>query len=75
MKDTVTVLILEHKHGSDAYVFRAEADAKRKLIGFVRDWWDADGPDTDIPDDDDAAIAEYFKVSGESYTIQGAEIQ
>lgn len=57
---TVWVLTIEHRHGEDRWVCLTEDRARRELRDWVTTYWDQDGPDTDMPEDPDAAVTAYF---------------
>jgi len=78
MSDQVSVLVIEHEHGVDTFVCKAEEVAQKKLKEFVRYWWDTEFLETDanyrpVPEIlSDEDIEEYFFKSGEVFEIHPA---
>jgi hypothetical protein len=75
----VYVLVIEHRHGDDLYVCRTERSACRRLDEYVREWWDHEMPDRQMPKRRSERIDEYFKEMGELrlkefYTISESEL-
>lgn len=81
--DTVWVLIIEHRHGSNIYVNKTKDGAAGELFSYVSEWWDevrgrgrwgVNDPG-DIPADRDEAIETYFEVvSDEFYTLEQCHV-
>ena len=74
------VLTITHNHGSDTWVNQTGAGAMERAYQFVSEWWDADGPDGDKPEEHAEAVVAYFQHqidSGgdESYSIEECEVQ
>jgi len=72
--DTVWVLLLNHKHGTDYSVHDSEKSAMMALADYCREWWDEAMERRDderlAPDADNEVIAEYFEVmDDETYEI------
>ena len=38
----VWVLVIDHKHGTDTYVFSTEEKAREHLDAYIFEWWDDD---------------------------------
>ncbi|WP_347956040.1 hypothetical protein [Gordonia aichiensis] len=63
-KTVVSVLVIEHRRGSDISVFGFDADADTYLAGWVRDWWSEVAErhrPAEPPTDDTEAIKFYFE--------------
>ncbi|KJR10542.1 hypothetical protein [Gordonia sihwensis] len=67
-KTVVSVLVIEHRFGSDISVFHSDADADTYLAGWVRDWWlevaESGAAPAEPPTDDTEAISMYFELHG-----------
>jgi hypothetical protein len=75
----VYVLVIQHRHGEDMYVCRTERSARRRLDEYVREWWDHEMPDRQMPKGRSERIDEYFREMGELrvkefYMISEAEL-
>jgi len=74
------VLVINHRHGTDAFVFSNGARARAYLYKYVRRWWDSDGPGCKsqaMPKSRSEAIEKYFefaadKVESEWYRIDAS---
>lgn len=72
---SVHVLVIEHRHGFDHWVFTSEESVKAQLHWFVTSWWNADGPKEPMPADRDEAIDLYFGFcEDESYTHDEVQV-
>lgn len=73
---TVSVLRIEHKHGTNVYVCKDEDVAMDCLYGYVKEWWCTEMSDVDIPNDRQTAIDKYFTkaVENEDWEIVQEEI-
>jgi hypothetical protein len=73
---TVYVLIIEHRHGTNVDVFASRQGALTALVGFVDDWWAREMPGKVIPSNDGDAISQYFEaVESEFYGIHECEVK
>jgi len=72
----VTVLEINHSHGHDIWVCSSNRVAWKRLYGYVKEWWDRELPETDMPTDEQAAVDLYFdNLNGrEDYTWTETEI-
>ncbi|BBY54000.1 hypothetical protein H7J07_05200 [Mycobacterium koreense] len=73
MGDTVWVLKIDHRHGTDATVHKTKQGAEEALLAYVHEWWDeaatrigADIP-AEPPADSSAAIDMYFATQGDEF--------
>ena len=69
-KTMVSVLVIEHRYGSDITAFHSDADATAYLAGWVRDWWSElierrSSAPAEPPEDDTEAISLYFELHGD----------
>lgn len=64
--ETVWLLTIDHRHGTDTFVHKTEDGAKATLVCYVEDWWSEQCGDLEIPDDD-VAITAYFDAAGDEY--------
>lgn len=64
-KTVVSVLVIEHRRGSEISVFHSDTDADTYLAGWVRDWWsevaERGTAPAEPPTDDTEAIRIYFE--------------
>ncbi|MCZ4587628.1 hypothetical protein O4328_28740 [Rhodococcus opacus] len=60
-RESVTVVTIDHRHGTTVTAHRTEQGAERALHDHATTWWHelADDPGP-IPDEPSAAIEEYF---------------
>lgn len=69
--NTVWVLSIHHRHGTNLYANLTEDGAKNELLGYVEENWHeiAERTDnsTEIPTDRDEAIKIYFELQGDEY--------
>ncbi len=72
----VFVTLVRHHDGENIYVSNSHAGAMKRVVEYVEEWWTTDGPSGPKPDDDDAAISEYFhETKGrESFEVQEVEV-
>lgn len=81
MKETVFVLAIEHRHGTDISVHRTEKGARRALHAYVTDNWALELPGRKIPAKPGRAIDRYFQEmlggfgEGESYILESREVE
>lgn len=72
---TVTILIIEHKHGMNVYPCSTLAVAEAELYGYVETYWEDEFPDEPIPSDSQLAIDRYFEDNErEFYTIETQDL-
>lgn len=71
-------VVIEHRYGTDAMVFRSEEEAWAQLVDWVKHWWSTEFAQTDDivrPEDDSEAVRMYFEhTQDESYTLFTAEV-
>jgi hypothetical protein len=71
-EQTVWVLRINHRHGTDISEFATEEKAREALVRYVIDNWDddiscyPDGPE-EIPADPQTAVSVYFSFTGDEY--------
>lgn len=70
---TVTILIIEHKHGMNVYPCSTLDIATAELYGYVKTYWSNEFPNEPIPTDSQRAIDQYFD-EREFYTIETMEL-
>lgn len=75
-RESVTVVTIDHRHGTTVSAHRTEAGAQRVLREHVETWWhelaDEPGP---VPDSPSAAIDEYFtRHPSDFYTTEVVEL-
>jgi len=78
MSDTVWVLSVTHKHGTNISVHRNQEGALNSLASYVAGEWSQEMPHGAIlPEDDGAAIEAYFahESHGEYYSIEECQLQ
>lgn len=64
MDNTVYVLSISHRHGTDVMTFRDEESAWHWLATYCSDWWhevQKPGEDDPEPTDESKLIEEYFR--------------
>lgn len=80
----VWVLVIEHRHGTNTYVFQTKEGAYAGLAGYCDEWWHHEqartGADDDfepaVPEDNDELIRRYFELADdESYCIDVATVE
>lgn len=69
------VLVINHRHGIDITVHWLKESAEAKLFAWVEEYWTADGPEGDMPDDPEEAIKAYFDFADESFDLGHAVIE
>jgi hypothetical protein len=68
--DTVTVLVIEHRFGTNVDVFTNEEAALDSLWAFVESHWEDEiGVDVAAPGTRAEAIAEYFDEADEYFSV------
>lgn len=75
-RDSVTVVTIDHRHGTTVSAHRTEEGAQRVLHEHAETWWHelADDPGP-VPEDAAAAIEEYFaRHSSDFYTSEVVEL-
>lgn len=60
MPDSVVVLIIDHKHGTNLYVCENRKVADQECYKFVQEYWTEAVPDEPMPDDPEEAIDMFF---------------
>jgi hypothetical protein len=81
VKETVHVLAIEHRHGTDISVHRTETGARLALYDYVAENWALEIPKRKIPAKPGKAIARYFEEmaggcgEGESYILESREVE
>lgn len=73
----VWVTMIEYRHDADTYVrvHRSKLSAREAVEAYVKDWWDRELPDFEMPDNLEARVDEYFERTDESYMITKATIE
>lgn len=78
-QDTLWVVTIEHKHGTNASIATSRERAMQAVVDFAADWWDEEVSDgfeggRERPEDPQQLVEEYFAhVGDESYTIAEAD--
>ena len=78
----VYVLSIEHKHGTDVFVYESKRDAEQHVVEYVASWWDEEKDRTFDPDQWGEnpggweSVERYFGelIEGEYYSIQETEV-
>lgn len=64
--ETVFIVTVEHKHGTDSWAHRTFEGAIASLAEYCREWW---AGEDDPPEDDEQCIKDYFENEQEFHTI------
>ena len=68
---TVTVVTIEHRHGTDTYVCATNAGAWKMLREYVAEWWETEAVPGKIPKHAVDAVNAYFShLDTEFYAIE-----
>lgn len=62
---TVWILLIDHRHGRDMFVFDDQEKAHDALAAYCRAWWEDEIGDEAAPEDDGEIISQYFAVMNE----------
>jgi hypothetical protein len=72
----IHLLVIDHRHGRDYWVFTTEEAACAQLDAYVQDWWEKEMDEAPMPDDPDERSEQYFDCNeDESFDIVGLEVQ
>lgn len=67
---TVHVAIIEHNDGINFYAAKDKFGLEQQIYEYVKEWWNKELEDEEIPLDEETAIDYYFSVvDGEYLTI------
>lgn len=70
MKDPFWATIIETEYGASVDLTGSWVDARSKAFEYVRDYWEEELPEDEIPEDPDEAVSEYFeRVSDETLIL------
>lgn len=74
--ERVTILTIDHRHGSNVYVCRNEDVAEQELLTFVKEWWDEIPGMEDMPSDPWEAINAYFEAHADDewYSMDSEDV-
>jgi len=72
----VTVLRIEHRHGTNVHVCSSDGVAQQRLWEYVQHWWGEEIKDITMPTDRRVAIDRYFEemAGTEYYAWDDAEV-
>ncbi|MGQ7794497.1 hypothetical protein ACUN0C_18995 [Faunimonas sp. B44] len=61
MADKIWVASITHNYGTDLYAARTKKGILRQIHAYVEEWWEHEGLEGPMPDDEEEAISEYFE--------------
>ena len=65
--DTLHTAIIHHRHGTNFYVSMTQVGLTQQLYEYVKEWWNQEIEDRELPTDEQTAIDQYFE------DMQGSE--
>lgn len=75
-EQTVYVLIIEHRHGTNVDVSASQQGALDALADYVNQWWEHEMPGKAVPSNAGEAIEQYFEaVESEFYGVHECEVK
>jgi hypothetical protein len=72
--EKVWVLTINHKHGTDIWVRRAQESAWQILVDYVTEWWPGEKGDEEMPEEPGDRVGLYFEDVDEAYELEECEV-
>lgn len=69
MSKELVILRITHRHGEEIWAYDAAEEAFDRVVQWARDNWAMNGPDSEMPEDHDDMVEEYFEAAEERWSI------
>ena len=65
----IWIAVIEHRHGQNVYAARTKRKLLDQLYDYVKQWWDSEIPDEELPPklSKKAAVDRYFEHVGHEW--------